>query len=633
MSLELINKVLNRALEGDNSVRVDEKIVSPEMRGLAQTVNAAIDKIKIADDAQNFKRRMIAFVKFNPQAIAVLGPDKKRIDLNKEYQSMWRGTHKELMAKNLNDFNIKITGGDDFYASFITKKNCTTDMEISWPDGTKTSVRLFQTPILDSEGEIDVNYYIYQDLTAEKTLNTYMHKEVDKISGNIEKISRGDLELDLTVGEASAYTIDAHEMMVKISASLSKAKSAIENLVADAEHLTDAAISGKLSERADVNRHEGHFKGVMEGFNQTLDIISGPLSESMRVISCYADNDYSVRFSDKIRVSGEFEEFKETINQLGDKLVFVINEVRKAVDNVTGGTSEVSKGSDEVSKAAEQVAMTSQKCADISKSVLAKMENIQRQISDLSASNQEIAATSQDVVRNAENMAAKGNDAQILGNDANKKMESVQVITARSVEEIKELNDQIKEINNIVKMIHDITGQINLLALNAAIEAARAGEHGRGFAVVAGEVKNLAADARSATDHIDKVISSIQKNSHDTAEAIQSANEGVHSAVGSVNATIKGLNEIVAESKQVTADMGEIAKAIEDQANIANVVVHATDDGARETEENLREVEELAALAEETSASVEEIGSAIHEVNHMAGVLKKNMGRFRTDNK
>ena len=57
-------------------------------------------------------------------------------------------------------------------------------------------------------------------------------------------------------------------------------------------------------------------------------------------------------------------------------------------------------------------------------------------------------------------------------------------------------------MSSIVELIGDITGQINLLALNATIESARAGEAGRGFAVVAAEVKNLANQAKQATDKI-----------------------------------------------------------------------------------------------------------------------------------
>ena len=581
------------------------------------------------DETSRLQRRADAFLQENPQAITALAPDKHRLDLNKEYQRAWRGGYDELMAKKLYDFNINITGGDDFYASFETKKRAVTEMEISWENGEKTYLRLFQTPILDAEGNIDVNYYIYQDMTPEVTLSNYMGGEVDRISENLEKLSKGDLDMNLEAARANEYTSEARLMFNRIDQSLGDAKTAVEALVADSEMLAQAAVNGRLDVRSDVSKHDGQFRQIVDGINNTLDTIASPLHEAIRIIGEYAENNYTEFFRDDIVVKGEFSEFKESINLLGQNTSNVISDVISTVDHVFVGTNEASKGSDEVAKAAEQVAMTSQKCADISREMLDKMTNVQQQIADLSASNEEVAATSQDVLKNSEEVTKMGNDAQVLGNDANRKMASVQEITNRSAEEIKELNNQIKEITNIVKMINEITSQINLLALNAAIEAARAGEHGRGFAVVAGEVKNLAADARKATEHIDKVIGEIQNNSIRTADAIQTASNEVVSGVESVDAAIQALNTIVKGSENVTMDMSEIAKAIEDQANIANNVVSATDEGSLLAKDNLREVEELAALAEEASASTEEIGSAIHEVNNMSQKLQGDMKAFK----
>src|SRR5262249_42869612 len=73
----------------------------------------------------------------------------------------------------------------------------------------------------------------------------------------------------------------------------------------------------------------------------------------------------------------------------------------------------------------------------------------------------------------------------------------------------KRLSDAAQAMGGIAQMIGDITGQINLLALNATIESARAGEAGRGFAVVASEVKNLANQAKQATDKIGTEIGSL----------------------------------------------------------------------------------------------------------------------------
>ena len=76
----------------------------------------------------------------------------------------------------------------------------------------------------------------------------------------------------------------------------------------------------------------------------------------------------------------------------------------------------------------------------------------------------------------------------------------------------KRLNEAAQAMSGIVELIGNITGQINLLALNATIELARAGEAGRGFAVVASEVKNLANQAKQATDKIGQEIEQSQRH-------------------------------------------------------------------------------------------------------------------------
>ena len=42
--------------------------------------------------------------------------------------------------------------------------------------------------------------------------------------------------------------------------------------------LSDAAVAGNLSVRADITRHNGDFGKVIEGVNNTLDAITVPLN-------------------------------------------------------------------------------------------------------------------------------------------------------------------------------------------------------------------------------------------------------------------------------------------------------------------------------------------------------------------
>jgi methyl-accepting chemotaxis protein len=113
------------------------------------------------------------------------------------------------------------------------------------------------------------------------------------------------------------------------------------------------------------------------------------------------------------------------------------------------------------------------------------------------------------------------------------------------------LNAAAQAMSGIVQLIGDITGQINLLALNATIESARAGEAGRGFAVVASEVKNLANQAKQATDTISAEIEALNNVAGDVVSSLVA----IKTAIGSVNEFIASTAAAVEEQSIVTGDM------------------------------------------------------------------------------
>ena len=113
------------------------------------------------------------------------------------------------------------------------------------------------------------------------------------------------------------------------------------------------------------------------------------------------------------------------------------------------------------------------------------------------------------------------------------------------------LNSATQAMSGIVELIGNITGQINLLALNATIELARAGEAGRGFAVVASEVKNLANQAKHATDTISKEIEQLNGVASDVVGSLTA----IKAAIASVNEFIASTAAAVEEQSIVTSDM------------------------------------------------------------------------------
>jgi len=568
-------------------------------------------------EVQKLQKRADAFLKQNPQGITVLAADKHRLDLNEMYQKIWHGGYEELMAKKLYDFDIEIIGGDDFYASYETKKNAITQMKINWPNGETSYLTLYQTPILNENGDIDVNYYIYQDQTAEKTLEKYLNQEVDTVADNLGMLVKGETRnLNLEVGAADEYTEAARENFLKISANLKKLQE---------------QKAGKTDVRAHPEKLSGVFAVLTKGMNDVLDAVITPVTEAMRLSDEYAKNDLSARFDESIDVQGDFVKFKDALNNIGIEVGKTLAEAKDALAMVDANMVDATKGIEEIAKAMEQVAVNSQQSAEDSKKQIDVVEGVAREISDLSASIEEIASTSQTVVDNTTEVTKKGDEAATLGKEASDKMQAVEKISEQSVTEINALNEKMHEINNIVKLITDISNQTNLLALNAAIEAARAGEHGRGFAVVAGEVKNLAGESKVATNNIEKLISGIQADSVRTAESMKSAYDEIKVGIESVEKTINSLNFMVQSSRDAAEGVGEIARATDDQANATNRVMQEMENVTMITTENMRRIDDMAALTEEVAASTEEVGSGANEVGSMSKRLREMMDVFKTE--
>ncbi|MDE5453417.1 PAS domain-containing protein [Bradyrhizobium sp. CSA112] len=123
----------------------------------------------------------------------------------------------------------------------------------------------------------------------------------------------------------------------------------------------------------------------------------------------------------------------------------------------------------------------------------------------------------------------------------------------------KRLNEAAQAMSGIVELIGNITGQINLLALNATIESARAGEAGRGFAVVASEVKNLATQAKQATDKIGQEIGNLNNISGDVVGALDSIKQAIQGVSEYVTATAAAVEEQSTVTGEMSSSMQRAA--------------------------------------------------------------------------
>ena len=371
---------------------------------------------------------------------------------------------------------------------------------------------------------------------------------------------RNGIRNSATTIEAAASRVAAGELaepvvgfgrdeFARIATALETVRANLNRLSADATNLSGAAVEGRLDVRADAAPHQGEYRRIVQGVNDTLDAIVAPVNEVREALSRMRDGDFT-RTVDS-RYQGAFAELQEALNGTTRKLAETITEVTAAAAQLNSAAGQVSTTSQSLSQGASEQAAS---------------------VEQTSASLQEMAAS---VKQNADNANVTDGIATKAAKEAAEGGEAV----AKTVEAMKSIAARIS-------IIDDIAYQTNLLALNAAIEAARAGEHGKGFAVVAAEVRKLAERSQVAAQEIGTLASS-------SVHAAEKAGTLLAHMVPSINRTSELVQEIAAASAEQSSSVSQINTAM----NHVN--------GA--TQQNASASEQLSATAEELSAQAQQL--------------------------
>jgi methyl-accepting chemotaxis protein len=363
--------------------------------------------------------------------------------------------------------------------------------------------------------------------------------------------------------------------------------------------LVEAAKAGKLATRGDVSKFQYSFKDMVNGINETLDAVIGPLNVAADYIDRIAKGDMPPVIAKEYY--GDFNTIKSNLNSL----IVALNQIIEKAKLVSVGdfTVTLTKRSenDELMKALDEMVKANN---DIINEFIAAIENIVLASQQLNSVAIQISSGSTEQASNTEQVSSSMEQmvSNITQNTDNAKQ--TERIAMQASGDIAEGNksvaitvDAMKKIADKIKMVSEIAEKTDLLAINAAIEAARAGEQGKGFAVVAAEVRKLAERSQSAAREI---------------------NELSNSSVRIADESGKLLSKIVPDIQKTAVLVQEIAAASIEQNSGANQVNNAIMQLNEVTQKN-------AAAAEEMSSSAEELASQADQLKELVGFYKTTM--------
>lgn len=337
-------------------------------------------------------------------------------------------------------------------------------------------------------------------------------------------------------------------------------------------------------------------KALSEERLRRQERLEGELLELLSDVESVADGNLMVRANIG---AGEIGTVADFFNAIVENWREVVTQVKLSAQQVNASVGQNERSiralADEALEQAEQTRLTLDSVGEMTISI----QSVAAQAEEASAVAQSASAT-----------AMAGEEAMDLtvGN-----IMDLRQTVGQTAKKVKRLGESSQQITKAVSLINQISQQTNLLAINAGIEAARAGEQGQGFAAVAEEVSELAVRSASATEEIERIVETIQRETSDVVLAIEQSTsqvvegtrrvEDARASLAEMMAISQRLDEMSRAITQATGSQVETSQAVTALMEKVAQISRRTSDSSRVASENLQQTVAVAQDLQETVAA------------------------------
>jgi len=417
----------------------------------------------------------------------------------------------------------------------------------------------------------------------------------------VARIGRGDLPPPITEHYRGDFNL--------IKESLNDCIDSVNALVADAGLLARAGVEGRLATRADASKHHGDFRKVVQGVNDTLDAVVGPLTVAARYVDDISKGRIPPRITAEYR--GDFNAIKDNLNTCIDAVNRLVADAgalaRAGVEGRLATRADASQHHGDFRRVVEGVNATldavvgpltvaAQYVDDLSKGRIPPKITAEYQ-GDFNA----LKANLNGCVEAVNRLVA---DAAALVEAAVAGKLSTRADAGRHQGDFRRVVEGVnRTLDAVVAPITEAGAVLERLAqhdLRARVTGAYQGEHAR----IKDSVNATGEALHEALAQVAEAADQVTSASTQIAASSQAVASGASEQAASLEETTASLESVMSITRQAS-----------DNAQQANTLAHAARDAATE---GAAAVEQMQGAMGKIRASAEGTGAIIKDINDIA---------------
>jgi len=433
-----------------------------------------------------------------------------------------------------------------------------------------------------SKGELDTRIDTTKYEGSFSNLADGINTTSDIVIGNlrilgsgINNLNEGKFDAEITEAMQGDFNI--------LKSSINTLSVTLNNIIQDANLMSQAATAGELDVRIDTAKYNNDFAKLTDGINTTTDIVIGNLRIIGSAVTSLAGGAFSTQITE--RMEGDFQKLSDTINGLSINLQELMEDASMITDAVKVGELSIrldtSKYTQDFEKLTSGLNATSELFENAIGETVAAMQALQS--GEFSARIEtEYQGTFNDVKQAANDTAAKL--GQLLSNyNAGYKEIEVGNLSARIDREGFE-GDYINLIDVVDNTLSVVEG-----AFGDTVTALQG-------------MQNGVLTERIKTEY-QGTFNDVKQAANETAEKLEAI----------INQVNNGVLEISSAATQVNGSSQSLSQGATEQASSLEETSAALEEMSGSVAESAKNAQTTNTLAEEASSMAEEGGKAVSQ--------------------